>query len=66
MIVEQLGLANIAREHLELLLPRHLLHFWQAGAGSRSFRQEPGPERMRPHLARIEPGERGIFLHNPC
>lgn len=30
MVVKQLGRANVAQQHLDLLLPRHLLHLRQA------------------------------------
>ena len=65
VILEQLDRADIAEQHLELLLPRHLLHLGQARPRAGGLGQKPGPQRMRPNRHWIEPGHRGVLLDKP-
>lgn len=64
MVIEDLGRADIAEQHLHILVSRHLLHLGERGTGTRGLGEEPGAQRVAGDGRRIEPVTFGIALLN--
>lgn len=55
MVVKEFSRADIAEQHLDFLVPRHLLHLGYGRTSSRSLGKEPRAQRMTAHRFLIEP-----------
>ena len=55
----------IAKQDIDLLVPRHLQHVGQTGAGAHGLGHKPCPQRMPADRFGIKPDPASIFLDKP-
>jgi hypothetical protein len=62
MLLQQLGLADVAGENVSALVPGYFLHLPDAGAVPRPRRDPARPHRMTAELRRVEPDPGNALL----
>ncbi len=66
MIIEELGVANIAGEHIERLVPADVADLEHRSSVLRRLGLKSGAQRMPGIVAPVVTGRGSTALHQPC